>query len=70
VKPQVGRNNGSKGGYFKGNGGRSFTFITPHDSGIKVEGEVRDAQIIQTKGSDALIVGRNNAGVLLFEKRK
>jgi hypothetical protein len=70
VKPQAGRNNGSKGGYFKGNGSRSFTYITPHVSGIKVEGEVRDAQIIQSNGSDALIIGRNNAGVLLFEKRK
>jgi hypothetical protein len=35
-----------------------------------VEGEVRDAGIIQAKGAKHLIVARNNASVLLFEKRK
>ncbi len=70
LKPQVGRQNASKGVYLKGNGGRSFTYISPMKSGIKVEGEVRDAGVIQIKGSRHLIVGRNNASVLLFEKRK
>ncbi len=70
LKPQVGRQNASKGVYLKGNGGKSFTYISPSESGIKVEGEVRDAGIIQIKGSKHLIVGRNNASVLLFEKKK
>jgi len=70
LKPQVGRHNASKGVYLKGNGGRSFTYISPNESGIKVEGEVRDAGVIRINGSNHLIVGRNNANVLLFEKRK
>ncbi len=70
LKPQVGRHDASKGVYLKGNGVRSFTHISPGESGIKVEGEVRDAGVIQLKGSKHLIVGRNNASVLLFEKRK
>jgi enediyne biosynthesis protein E4 len=70
LKPQVGRFNASKGVYLKGNGGRSFAYISPLQSGIKVEGEVRDAGVIQINGSKHLIVGRNNAGVMLFEKRK
>lgn len=70
LKPQVGRQNASKGVYLKGNGGRKFTYISPRESGIKVEGEVRDAGVIPVNGSKHLIVGRNNASVLLFEKRK
>jgi len=70
LKPQVGRHNASKGVYLKGNGGRSFTYISPNESGIKVEGEVRDAGVIRINGSNHLIVGRNNANVLLFKKRK
>ncbi|MEJ7768105.1 MAG: VCBS repeat-containing protein [Chitinophagaceae bacterium] len=70
LKPQVGRHNASKGVYLKGRGGRAFTYVSPGESGIKAEGEVRDAGIIQIKGSKHLIVGRNNASVLLFGKKK
>jgi hypothetical protein len=69
LKPQVGRQNASKGVFLKGNGGKSFTYIPPKESGIKVEGEVRDAAVIQINGLKYLIVGRNNASVLLFEKK-
>jgi len=70
LKPQVGRHNASKGVYLKGNGNKSFTYISPTESGINVEGEVRDAGLIQINGSKHVVVGRNNARVLLFEKRK
>jgi len=70
LKPQVGRQNASKGVYLKGKGKRSFTYISPVESGIKVEGEVRDAEVIEINGSKHLIVGRNNARVVLFAKRK
>jgi len=70
LKPQAGRHNANKGAFLKGNGGRSFTYISPKESGIRVEGEVRDAGIIQVNGSKHLIIGRNNASVLLFGKRK
>lgn len=70
LKPQAGRHNASRGVFLKGNGGRSFTYISPDECGIKVEGEVRDAGMIESHGLKALILGRNNAGVELFEKRK
>jgi hypothetical protein len=70
LKPQVGRHNAIKGIYLKGKDGKSFTYVSPKESGIKVEGEVRDAGLIQINGSKHLIVGRNNARVLLFEKRR
>ncbi len=68
VKPQVGRLNASKGVFLKGNGGKSFTYIPVRESGIRVEGEVRDAGVIKASGTKYLIVGRNNASVLLFVK--
>jgi hypothetical protein len=70
LKPQAGRCNASKGVYLKGDGKRSFIYIPPQASGIRVEGEVRDAGVIQVGGSKHVIIGRNNADALLFEKRK
>ncbi len=69
LKPQVGRQNASKGVYLKGNGGKSFTYISPNDAGIKINGEVRDAATISVNGSKHLILARNNASVLLFKKK-
>jgi hypothetical protein len=69
LKPQVGRLNASKGVFLKGSGGKSFTYIPPGESGLKVEGEVRDAAVIQVKGSKHLVVARNNAKVLVFKKK-
>lgn len=70
LKPQMGRYNASKGVFLKGNGGKSFTYISPRETGIRVEGEVRDAGIIAIHGTKGLIVARNNSSVLLFQKRK
>jgi hypothetical protein len=70
VKPQVGRLNASKGVFLKGNGAKSFNYISPTQSGIKVEGEVRDATVIEVKGAKDVIVSRNNANVLLFGRTK
>jgi len=70
VKPQVGRLNASKGVFLRGNGGKSFSYVSPHQSGMRVEGEVRDACVIDIKGSRHLVVARNNASVLIFEKNK
>ncbi len=70
LKPQVGRLNASKGVFLKGNGTKSFSYISPRESGIRVEGEVRDAGVIDIKGSKHLVVARNNASVLMFGKNK
>jgi enediyne biosynthesis protein E4 len=69
VKPQVGRFNASKGVFLKGNGTTTFTFIPSNKSGIRVEGEVRDAGIIYSVNRKSLIVTRNNDKVLLFQKK-
>jgi hypothetical protein len=69
LKPQAGRHNASRGVYLKGEGHRSFRYISPRESGIKAVGEVRDARVIEVKGKKYLLIARNNAGVLLFEKK-
>ncbi len=70
LKPQVGRHNASKGVYLKGIGDKAFTYVPAAQSGIKVSGEVRDAAIILAGGARHMLIARNNASVLLFEKKK
>jgi hypothetical protein len=69
VKPQVGRYNASRGTFLKGTGNHSFVAVPAKNSGISVEGEIRDAGIIDVKGSKHLIIGRNNAGVVVYAKK-
>jgi hypothetical protein len=70
LKPQAGRCNASKGVFLKGNGNRSFRYVSPAESGIRVDGEVRDAAVIKVGNAKNLIIGRNNASVLLYEREK
>jgi enediyne biosynthesis protein E4 len=65
LKPQAGRHNASKGVLLKQNENRAFTYVTPEAAGIKVNGEVRDAVMINKE----LLVARNNDRVLLFRKK-
>lgn len=70
LKPQVGRHDASRGVFLKGGRNRSFTYQQqPHD-GLYVTGEVRDAAIIHSVQAKRMIVARNNAKVLLYQKRK
>jgi hypothetical protein len=69
LKPQVGRHDASRGVFLKGGSDRSFIFKPQLHNGLFVEGEVRDAAIINFKGSKRLIVARNNARVLVFRNR-
>lgn len=66
LKPQVGRHDASRGVYLKGDGKRSFVYQP--NAGLSVEGEVRDAAIIQSHHSKRIFIARNNAKVLVFER--
>jgi hypothetical protein len=65
LKPQAGRHNASKGVLLKQVGERSFKNISPLESGIEVNGEVRDAVMINKE----LLVARNNESAVLFRKK-
>jgi enediyne biosynthesis protein E4 len=69
LKPQAGRHDSNKGVFLKGLGGRKFTYVTPVNSGIFVNGEVRDAKVLPVGGRHVLIVARNNDSVIAFERK-
>ncbi len=68
AKPQVGRHDASRGVFLKGSSDRNFTHLPPNTSGLYVKGEVRDAVVIKTNGSNRILVARNNDIALLFGK--
>jgi len=70
LKPQVGRHDASRGVYLKGTSGRSFLSEPAAQSGLHVEGEVRDAVILPSGTARRILVARNNAKVLVFQKKK
>jgi len=66
LQPQVGRHDASRGVLLEGQGDGRFEEKT--NSGIYVEGEVRDAVVVKTGGKQSLIVARNNERLLMFQK--
>ena len=62
--------NASKGIFLKSLGEKNFAYVPPSESGLMVEGEVRDAGVVQTNGSKYVIVARNNATLLMFDRHK
>jgi hypothetical protein len=68
LKPQVGRHDASRGILLENKGDRTFTAISPMQSGISVKGEVREAEFIDLAGRQVLLIARNNDNALIFEK--
>ena len=69
LKPQVGRHDASRGVFLKGRGKRKFDYIKPKQSGIYVDGEVRDAKIINSGNMKIIAIARNNNTMLMFRKK-
>lgn len=65
LKPEIGRHDGFRGGYFKGLGKGNFKYIKPAESGIVMKGEVRSIQKIDQN----ILVGRNDDKLLVFAKK-
>ncbi|MEM6319087.1 MAG: CRTAC1 family protein [Bacteroidota bacterium] len=69
VKPEVGRQDANRGLVLIGDKQGIFTELSSDRTGIDVEGEVRDiAKLKKADGKELLLIGRNNAPVLSFEK--
>lgn len=69
VKPEAGRYDASYGLYLKGNGKGRFTSVSPRQSGLVIDGEVRDFTVLNTMGKNLLMVARNNDSVLFFKTK-
>ncbi len=66
-KPEVGIYDASYGLFLKGDGRTNFKAITPKKSGFFSKGEVRDIITIKSKGSDMVLVGKNNSKIQVFQ---
>ena len=60
VKPEVGRYDASHGAFLKGTGNGNFVSIPSRETGLFLDGQIRDIKIIQIKGREMLMVARNN----------
>ncbi len=66
VKPEVGRYDASYGSLFLGDGKGGFRYVPPKQSGLRLEGEIRDFIEVTTSTGSILVVARNNNPVQVF----
>lgn len=66
VKPEVGRYDATYGLFLKGDGKGKFRAIPAQESGIHVEGEIRDIISLKTGNDSVLIFSRNNDAVKVY----
>ncbi|MGB3780449.1 MAG: VCBS repeat-containing protein, partial [Tunicatimonas sp.] len=69
LKPQVGRQDASRGVLLAGSKEKIFRAMPSQASGLRVTGEVRDAVVLSTGESETLLVARNNAPLAVFKKQ-
>ncbi len=70
AKPEVGRYDASYGVLLRGDGKGNFNFVSPMESGLKMDGEVRDIMTMQTEQGEIILVARNNDSLVAFKKNK
>ena len=63
VKPEIGSYDASYGQFLKGKGNCDFTVYGMDESGIFLDGEIRDFKIINNKENNILLVSKNNSTV-------
>lgn len=63
LKPEIGRHDGFDGGYFKGKADGTYEYVDFAQSGLRIEGEVRDIQ----KVNEHILVARNKDELLVFK---
>ena len=65
--PQMQRLDASFGDVLINNGKGNFTWMKPSESGIEIEGEVKDIKQIKVKNKNCLLFLRNNEYPVLYE---
>ena len=69
AKPEIGRYDASYGVFLKGDGKANFTPVPANESGVWINGEVRDITIVRTNKGEIILVARNNDSILSFKKK-
>lgn len=67
AKPEAGRYDASNGLLLKGTGAGNFKALSAGQSGLFLDGEVRDLKFILVNGKRILLVARNNSSILGFK---
>lgn len=67
VKPEIGSYDASYGQFLKGTGNGDFTVYSMGESGLFLDGEIRDLKIIKHKSNDLLLVSKNNSTVDFYQ---
>jgi len=67
VKPELGRYDASYGAFLAGDGKGNFSFIPPKQSGLFLDGEIRDFKLVKTSTGKILVVARSNDSMEVFK---
>ncbi|MBI5009247.1 MAG: VCBS repeat-containing protein, partial [Bacteroidia bacterium] len=67
VKPEVGRYDASYGSFLAGNGNGGFAFIPVKQSGMMLEGEIRDIIEISTLSDEIIVTAKSNGPLQVFK---
>lgn len=68
-KPEVGRYDGSYGLYLRGTGTGNFKSLSARESGIRIDGEVRDIMTLSVAKETLVLVARNNEAILTYKPK-
>jgi hypothetical protein len=68
VKPEVGRYDASNGLLLRGNGKNEFEALSSVESGVNMDGEIRDFVTINTTNSSITVVSRNSNSLVIYTK--
>lgn len=66
VKPEAGRYDGSYGLLMKGDGEGNFVSVPAQESGLHIDGQVRDAVTVNTRQGRMVFFSRNNDAVKIY----
>ncbi len=66
AKPEFGFVDADYGLLLKGDGEGGFRAVRSRESGLRVDGEVRDIRVIKVAGKTAILIGRNNRSPEVF----
>ena len=69
LKPEVGRHDASKGVCLLGSPERTFYPVSNQDTGLSIDGEVRDAVILHHKNKPYILISRNDKELLVVSPR-
>jgi len=63
VKPEVGRYDASYGLYLRGVGDREFEVVKPQESGLYIDGEIRDLETVHNNNREMMMVIKNSDSI-------